>query len=90
MPSLDAALQRRTTVVKTQASNSSISQELRQKQIASNERIRKLVIKAAGVFNEIQAIDEQTPVGMGGGVTDFLEGWLEEILYRVEPTDDEG
>ncbi|KPI45658.1 Serine/threonine-protein kinase svkA [Cyphellophora attinorum] len=90
MPSLDAALQRRTTVVKAQASNSSISQELRQKQIASNERIRKLVIKAAGVFNEIQAIDEQTPVGMGGGVTDFLEGWLEEILYRVEPTDDEG
>jgi serine/threonine-protein kinase 24/25/MST4 len=53
----------------------------------AHEQIRALVVKAAGVFNEIQRIDEQNPVGMGGEVTDFLEGFLEEILFRVEAAD---
>jgi serine/threonine-protein kinase 24/25/MST4 len=53
----------------------------------AHDQIRALVVKAAGVFNEIQRIDEQNPVGMGGEVTDFLEGFLEEILFRVEAAD---
>lgn len=94
IPALEAVLHRRSQVVKDRASNvqgseAPASQELQHRRIQSDERIRRLVIKAAGIFSEIQTIDEETPVGMGGGVTDFLEGWLEEVLFRIEPSDEE-
>ncbi len=63
--------------------------EMQQRCNQGHDRIRKLVIKAAGVFSEIQKWDQETPVGMGGEVRDFLEGFLEEILVRVEAADDE-
>lgn len=92
IPALEAALHRRTDMLKELSKTKPATQaaaEILHKRHQGNERIRKLVIKAAGVFSEIQKWDQEAPVGMGGDVNDFLEGFLEEILVRVEAADDE-
>ena len=94
VPALEASLHRRTSMLKemSRASQtmSPAGQELFQQRAQTHEKVRKLIIKAAGVFNEIQRHDEQYPIGMGGGVNDFLEGFLEEVLVRVEAAEDGG
>ena len=55
----------------------------------AHEKIKKLVMKAAGVFAEIERWDRESPAGMGGGVEAFLEGFLEEVLVRVEAEDED-
>ena len=76
IPALEAALHRRTQMLKQlgakAAKSSQEQQEIQQQRVIAHEKLRKLVIKAAGVFTEIQRYDEEFPVGMGGGVTDFL------------------
>ena len=42
------------------------------------------------MFSEIEKWDDEAPVGMGGGVNAFLEGFLEEVLVRVEAEEEEG
>ena len=63
--------------------------ELQQRQHANHERVKKLVMKAAGVLGELQKWDQDAPVGMGGEVAEFWEGFLEEVLVRIEAADDE-
>lgn len=92
IPALEAALHRRTYVLKELTKTKPPTQaaaEMQQRRIQGHDRIRKLVVKAAGVFSEIQKWDQEAPVGMGGEVSEFLEGFLEEILVRVEAADDE-
>ena len=67
----------------------SSSHPSRQYQQQVHDRLKKLVFKAAGIFKEIERLDAKAPVGMGGDVTGFLEGLLEEILVRVEADDDD-
>lgn len=67
---------------------STSSQSTREYQQQVHDRLKKLVFKAAGIFKEIERLDAKAPVGMGGDVTGFLEGLLEEILVRVEADDD--
>ncbi|KAF2452514.1 kinase-like domain-containing protein [Lineolata rhizophorae] len=62
--------------------------EQRQRRAQAHEQIRGLVAKAARVFEEIDAWDGFAPVGMGDEVPGFLEGFLEEVLVRVEPEDE--
>ena len=62
--------------------------ELAKKRYA-HEKVKKLVMKAAGVFAEIERWDREASVGMGGGVGAFLEGFLEEVLVRVEAEDED-
>ena len=50
--------------------------------------INDMVVMRFLLFYEIQKCDEECPVGMGGGVTEFLEGLLEEVLVRVEASDE--
>ena len=96
VPALEAALQRRTyslnaalTRSSNRANNSAAADELaRQRQLA-HDKVKRLIIKAAGVFSEIEKWDNEAPVGMGGDVNAFLEGFLEEILVRVEAEDEE-
>lgn len=96
VPALEAALQRRTyslnaalsRLSQASASGSNADESMRKHQYA-HEKLRKLVVKAAGVFSEIERWDEEAPAGMGGDVNAFLEGFLEEILVRVEPEDEE-
>ncbi|RHZ71013.1 hypothetical protein CDV55_106879 [Aspergillus turcosus] len=53
-------------------------------------KIESLVNDIVHSFTRIDTWDNESPVGMGSGVVSFLEGFLEEILVRIEvPTDDE-
>ncbi|KAL8646129.1 MAG: hypothetical protein Q9210_006307 [Variospora velana] len=94
IPALEAALQRRTYKLKESiaaSQRSRVPPEVLQKQQYAHDKLKRLVIKAAGVFSEMEKWDKEAPVGMGGEVNAFLEGFLEEVLVRVEPEDeDEG
>lgn len=95
VPALEAALQRRTYCLNTamrsaKPTGNANAQESAQRRQYAHEKLKKLVIKAAGVFSEIEKWDNQAPVGMGGDVNAFLEGFLEEVLVRVEAEDEEG
>ncbi|KAL8803218.1 MAG: hypothetical protein Q9182_003319 [Xanthomendoza sp. 2 TL-2023] len=94
VPALEAALQRRTyvlnTIVSANHSRSKVSSsEQQRKQQYAHDKLKRLVVKAAGVFSEIEKWDNEAPVGMGGEVNAFLEGFLEEILVRVEAEDED-
>ena len=41
------------------------------------------------MFRDIERWDEEAPVSMGGEISAFLEGFLEEVLVRIEPEGDE-
>jgi serine/threonine-protein kinase 24/25/MST4 len=94
IPALEASLQRRTfnynalTRSAGGKPTSPAATELLQTRHNAHEKLKKLVIKAAGVFSEIERWDSEAPVGMGGEVSAFLEGFLEEVLVRVEADDD--
>jgi serine/threonine-protein kinase 24/25/MST4 len=96
LPALEMALQRRTYHLnallranQTNSAPSSAAQQLDHQRQRVNEKLKRLVIKAAGVFKEVEQWDNQAPVDMGGAINGFLEGFLEEILVRVEAVDDE-
>ncbi len=92
IPALEAALQRRSYKMNEAAAakpKSRSAAELLQKQQYAHDKLKRLVIKAAGVFSEIEKWDNDAPVGMGGEVSAFLEGFLEEILVRVEAEDED-
>ncbi|KAF3915870.1 PAK-2p27 [Arthrobotrys entomopaga] len=95
LPALEAALGRRTHNLQNQLKRSSASaqsspalkaaaEKVIQQRQQAHERVRKLAIKVAGLFKEIEEWDTAAPVGMGSEVTSFLEGFLEEILVRVD------
>ncbi|PGH27843.1 STE/STE20/YSK protein kinase [Polytolypa hystricis UAMH7299] len=65
-----------------------VTTELMQRKQYAHEKLKRLVVKAAGIFKEIERWDEEAPVGMGGDVSAFLEGFLEEVLVRIEPDDE--
>ena len=56
-------------------------------QIAAHQAIQKLTGKIGRLCEEVDKWDRWAPVGMGEEVPSFLEGWLEEILVRVEGVD---
>ena len=94
VPALEAALQRRTYALtaslrNTKSTNTTTAQEVVQRRQGIHDKLKRLVVKAAGVFSEIEKLDNDAPVGMGGGVNAFLEGFLEEVLVRVEAEDDD-
>jgi serine/threonine-protein kinase 24/25/MST4 len=95
LPALEAALQRRTyhlqsAIRKAQQSSSASARQTAQEKQQAHDRLKRLVIKAAGIFREIEEWDSTAPVGMGGEVNGFLEGFLEEVLVRVEAEEDDG
>lgn len=65
-----------------------VATELTQRRQYAHEKLKRLVVKAAAVFREIEKWDNEAPVGMGGDVNEFLEGFLEEVLVRIEAEDD--
>ncbi|KAL8939207.1 MAG: hypothetical protein Q9211_002848 [Gyalolechia sp. 1 TL-2023] len=92
VPALEAALQRRTyklneTMAASQKSRH--ASDMLQKQRYAHDKLKRLAVKAAGIFSEIERWDNEAPVGMGGEVNAFLEGFLEEVLVRVEAEDEE-
>jgi len=57
--------------------------QVRQLQEA-HENIRRLIGRVVRLVGEIDELDSRYGVGMGEGVEGFLEGFLEEVLVRVE------
>ena len=96
VPALQAALERRTyslnnslpeSADKTRTGTTSELEAMDhsdRKRKHAHERLKRHVIKVAGVFAEIEKWDQEAMVGMGGGVGPFLEGFLEEVLVRIE------
>ena len=96
IPALSAALERRTHILnlslkesadKTRAATNAeldAMDQRDQRRKRAHEKLRKYVMKAAGVFAEIEKWDKEEQVGMGGEVQEFMEGFLEEILVRVD------
>ena len=97
VPALEAALRRRSYNLsavlsrnsKPSGPNGALHGDLAMKRQYAHEKVKKLVMKAAGVFAEIEKWDNEAPVGMGEDVNAFLEGFLEEVLVRVESEDEE-
>lgn len=96
IPALKAALSRRhyqLTLKNKQESAQSLSDpqgfvERRRRRQDCHDRVKTLVNEISERFKELDRWDEQGEVGMGGEVAGFLEGFLEEVLVRVEPADD--
>ncbi|KAI1911550.1 Serine/threonine-protein kinase PAK 6 [Ophidiomyces ophidiicola] len=95
LPALEATLRRRAYSLHTLSRNSAgkpstpEAAEAAQRRQYAHEKLKRLVIKAAGLFKDIEKWDEEAPVPMGGEINSFLEGFLEEVLVRVEPEDGE-
>ncbi|OJD15623.1 STE/STE20/YSK protein kinase [Emergomyces pasteurianus Ep9510] len=103
LPALEAAIHRRSYSLnalvregtdagaksKNNSDNSRTSTELLQRRQYAHEKLKRLVFKVAGIFKDIEKWDDEAPVGMGGDVNAFLEGFLEEVLVRVEPDDED-
>ena len=53
------------------------------------QMMESLVNDLGGIFTRIERWDSEAPVGMGADVSSFLEGFLEEVLVRIEPADEE-
>lgn len=96
LPALDAALQRRSIHLQAQVRKSggqnmgSHSYQFQKDRQHAHDRIQRLCRKAANIFREIEELDNRAPVGMGGDINGFLEGFLEECLERVDAGDSDG
>ncbi|KAJ4307832.1 Serine/threonine-protein kinase PAK 6 [Neodidymelliopsis sp. IMI 364377] len=98
VPALDAALSRRTyhlnLLNKQDAASAQAMRDpdayLRRKKERQecHDNVKRLVGQLTAQFQELDRWDEKGEVGMGGEVAGFLEGFLEEVLVRVEPADD--
>ncbi|GIZ49380.1 hypothetical protein CKM354_001241000 [Cercospora kikuchii] len=102
IPALEAALHRRSYQLSLQQRKHNASQASRsngtgaqtalsaedlQLKRQAHEQIRKCMSKVARLFKDIDHLDSASPVGMGDGVEGLLEGFLEEVLCRVEAED---
>jgi serine/threonine-protein kinase 24/25/MST4 len=63
--------------------------ELQSRRDYVQQMMESLVSDVSGMFSRIERWDNEAPVGMGAEVTSFLEGFLEEVLVRIEPADEE-
>ncbi|KAF1949639.1 Pkinase-domain-containing protein [Byssothecium circinans] len=96
VPALEAALSRRSYHVnlRNKQENSQAIRdpqgclERRKQRQECHEQVKRIVAELAEGFKELDRWDEKGEVGMGGDVAGFLEGFLEEVLVRVEPADD--
>ena len=93
LPALSAALERRkhnmeSTVRRLNQVKSTEALDLAEQVQLCHDKLKRCVFKAAGLLKDIDRADRDAPVGMGDGVTSFLEGFLEEVLVRVDVEDD--
>jgi serine/threonine-protein kinase 24/25/MST4 len=99
IPALESALHRRSYQLSllTKQHNASLptlsstaaaqaDRELAERR-AQHDLIKKYMAKACKLFRDIDYLDGVAPVGMGDGVEGLLEGFLEEVLCRVEAED---
>lgn len=96
VPALEAAVARRTYQLNMRNRQESANayrdptsfMERRRERTDAHENVKRIVRRLVEDFKAVDQWDSRAPVGMGGDVTNFLEGFLEEVLVRVEPSDD--
>ena len=91
VPALEAALARRTyhlNIANKVDARDPDAAHRRARRAECHEHVKRLVSDMVRGFGELDRWDEESQVGMGGEVAGFLEGFLEEVLVRVEPADD--
>lgn len=96
LPALEAALSRRSYHLSLRNKQEAAASprdlhafvEAKKKRLECHENVKRLVGELRRGFKELDEWDERGGVGMGGEVAGFLEGFLEEVLVRVEPADD--
>ncbi|KAF2644367.1 Pkinase-domain-containing protein [Massarina eburnea CBS 473.64] len=97
VPALEAALSRRSYHLNLRNKQENVQAmrdpqgclERRKLRMDCHEQVKRLVGDLSDKFRELDEWDERGEVGMGGDVAGFLEGFLEEVLVRVEPSDDD-
>ncbi|PLN76439.1 Pkinase-domain-containing protein [Aspergillus taichungensis] len=97
VPALRAAIRRRARRYEHVARNSQLNpnestfeeQEFHARRAYVQEMMEALVGDLCGLFARIDRWDMEAPVGMGSDVGTFLEGFLEEMLVRIEPADED-
>ncbi|KAL4808451.1 kinase-like domain-containing protein [Aspergillus unguis] len=97
VPALKQAIQRRArhldhatrSTVAHDGESLRASLELQSRREHAQEMIESLCNDLSGVLTRIERWDSDAPVGMGAGIPSFLEGFLEEVLVRIEPGDEE-
>ena len=93
LPALEAALRRRTyhlnAALRNQNDGSEQFMALQQRRQAAHDKVKKHVYKAANIFKDIEMWDSRAPVGMGGEINGFLEGFLEEMLVRIDAEEED-
>lgn len=102
LPALEAALHRRSHQLSMEQKKHNASQPSRGSATSVNsakaeqdmalkrqthDQIRKCMSRISRLFKEIDHWDAVAPVSMGDGVEGVLEGFLEEVLCRVEAED---
>ena len=95
LPALQAAVHRRAYCLSVlhqrmnsgQNASTSVVNDVRRQQAEAQDNIKKMASKVARLFTEMDHWDNWSPTGMGDEVTSFLEGFLEEVLVRVEAED---
>ncbi|GAB1203873.1 hypothetical protein APSETT445_002514 [Aspergillus pseudonomiae] len=97
LPALKAAVRRRSRRLELLSRNPSAENghtrmetyELQSNREYVQQMMESLVNDLGGIFTRIERWDNEAPVGMGADVSSFLEGFLEEVLVRIEPADEE-
>lgn len=97
VPALEAAVARRTYQLNMRNRQESANayrdptsfMERRRERTDAHEHVKRIVRRLIEDFKAVDQWDARAPVGMGGDVTNFLEGFLEEVLVRVEPSDED-
>jgi serine/threonine-protein kinase 24/25/MST4 len=96
LPALEAALSRRSyhLSMKNKQEAASTPRDLhafveqKKRRQECHDNVKRIVAELKKGFSQLDEWDERGGVGMGGEVSGFLEGFLEEVLVRVEPADD--
>lgn len=93
LPGLETAFHKRTTTLEEQATawypTTPAAAEIQALKQRNHDKIKRRLIKVAGLLREIESLDNETPVAVGVNVSNFLETFLEQMLLRVEMADDE-
>ncbi|KAL4881384.1 kinase-like domain-containing protein [Aspergillus karnatakaensis] len=97
LPALQEAIRRRArcldlstrSAVSDDGESLKRSLELQSRREYAQEMIETLSSDLGSLLTRIERWDSDAPVGMGAGIPSFLEGFLEEILVRIEPAEED-
>ncbi|KAE8152567.1 kinase-like domain-containing protein [Aspergillus avenaceus] len=87
LPALKAAIRRRARrldLVTRKNGDETNQSRMELYEFQVQQMIESLVNDLTGTFTRIERWDNEAPVGMGAEVSSFLEGFLEEVLVRID------